>query len=240
MGKKLLSQRRGKGSPTFIAKRGGIDTEYISIDHLQKEEMVLGEVIGLVKDSGRTNILAEVWLGNGKNEFVVAAEGMSVGQRIEQGRQASVEIGNVLFLRDIPEGCPIFNIERTPGDGGSLAKGTGVYGFIATKGSGRAFVRLSSGKTVQLSLDARATIGNAAGGGRKEKPFVKAGARWHFFRARNRKYPRVRGVAMNAIDHPFGGSQHHPGKSKSTSRNAPPGRKVGAIASSRTGRRKKN
>ena len=62
------------------------------------------------------------------------------------------------------------------------------------------------------------------------------------FRKRLKKkfWPIVRGVAMNVIDHPFGGSQHHPGKSKSTSRNAPPGRKVGAIASKRTGRKKKN
>ena len=63
---------------------------------------------------------------------------------------------------------------------------------------------------------------------------------FHFMAAKSRHYPGLRGVAMNASDHPFGGSQHHAGKSKSTSRNAPPGRKVGSIASKRTGRKKKN
>lgn len=235
----MLSQRRGKGSPTFLAKAGSIDPAYLTIDEAQKGSIISGEVVELIKDHGRSGILAEIDFGDRRKQFAVAAEGLSIGQKIEQGKNAVVEIGNVLFLRNIPEGCPIFNIERLPGDGGTLAKGTGVYGFIVTKDSRKAFVKLSSGKTIQLNSDARATIGNAAGGGRGEKPFVKAGARWRFFKARNRKYPRVRGVAMNAVDHPFGGSQHHAGKSKSTSRNAPPGRKVGAIASSRTGRRKK-
>jgi large subunit ribosomal protein L2 len=93
---------------------------------------------------------------------------------------------------------------------------------------------------ITLPLNSRATIGNVSCGGRTEKPFVKAGNKFHAMRAKRKFYPWVRGVAMNAVDHPFGGAQHHPGKSKSTSRNAPPGRKVGAIASTRTGRRKKN
>ncbi len=240
MGKKLLSQRRGKGSPTFLARGAEIDAQYALADAVQKESKVRGEVVGLIKESGRNNIIAQVLLDNGLKQFVIAAEGIALGQKIEQGKEATIEIGNVLFLKNIPEGCPIFNIEKTPGDGGTLAKGTGIYGFIVTKDSGKAFVKLSSGKTIKLGMENRATIGNSAGGGRREKPFVKAGARFHAFRARNRKYPRVRGVAMNAVDHPFGGSQHHAGKSKSTSRHAPPGRKVGAIASSRTGRRKKN
>ena len=89
-----------------------------------------------------------------------------------------------------------------------------------------------------MPLDARATIGVIAGGGRKTKPFVTAGAKFKSNESK-KKYPIVRGVAMNAVDHPFGGYQHHVGHSKSTSRHAPPGRKVGAIASKRTGRKKK-
>lgn len=98
----------------------------------------------------------------------------------------------------------------------------------------------TSGKIKQIDLACRATIGCAAGGGRQEKPMVKAGTAFHLCKARKKWFPTVRGVKMNALDHPFGGSAHHAGKSKSTSRNAPPGRKVGAIASKRTGRIKKN
>ena len=85
----------------------------------------------------------------------------------------------------------------------------------------------------------RATIGVVAGGGRKEKPFVKAGKKYHAMKAKAIKWPRVRGVAMNAVDHPFGGGRHqHTGKPTTVSRRMPPGRKVGHIAARRTGVRK--
>ena len=111
--------------------------------------------------------------------------------------------------------------------------------MLITKDAKKATVKLPSKKLVNLPLNVRATIGNVSCGGRGEKPFVKAGNKFHAMKAKKKLYPRVRGVAMNALDHPFGGAQHHPGKSKSTARNAPPGRKVGSIASKRTGRRKK-
>ncbi len=186
MGKRLISQRRGKASTTFKAKLKGIKASYSSLDSEEKERMVLGEVTELIKESGRNSVLANVMLENGHNETVIAAEGLNVGQKIEQGQNANVEIGNVLFLKSVPEGCPVFNIEKIPGDGGSIAKSTGTYGFIVTKDTKKAFVKLSSGKTIKLSLGVRATVGNAAGGGRKEKPFIKAGNRWHAFKARSR------------------------------------------------------
>jgi large subunit ribosomal protein L2 len=234
-----MSQRAGKGSSTYKAKHKGIDTQYIARTAIGDTTMMEGEVTRLIKDTGRNSIVAQVVMENGQKEFVLAAEGLTVGQRIQHGEEADVQIGNVLALSNIPEGCPIFNIERVPGDGGSFVKSTGTYGLVVTKDPKRVFVKLSSGKTVKLSRDSRATIGNVSGGGRKEKPLVKAGTAYHKNKAKHRKYPRVRGVAMNALDHPFGGMQHHAGKSKSTSRTAPPGRKVGAIASKRTGRKKK-
>ena len=84
----------------------------------------------------------------------------------------------------------------------------------------------------------RATIGIIAGGGRVDRPFLKAGKKYHKMKTRAAKYPRVRGVAMNVIDHPFGGgNMQHPGRPTTVSRRAPPGRKVGQIAARRTGRR---
>lgn len=107
------------------------------------------------------------------------------------------------------------------------------------KDNKNATIKMPSGNMIKLPLDVRATIGNVSCGGRQDKPMVKAGNKFYAMKAKKKMWPRVRGVKMNAVDHPFGGASHHPGKSKSTSRNAPPGRKVGAIASTRTGRRKK-
>ena len=98
-------------------------------------------------------------------------------------------------------------------------------------------VVLPSGEMKRLDPECRATIGVVAGGGRTEKPHVKAGNKYHKMKTRGTKWPNVRGVAMNAVDHPFGGGgRQHPGKPKSISRDAPPGRKVGDISSRRTGR----
>ncbi len=87
-----------------------------------------------------------------------------------------------------------------------------------------------------LNPKCRATIGIVAGGGRTDKPFVKAGKKWYKMANKATKWPVVRGVAMNAVDHPFGGGgRQHPGRPKTVGRHTPPGRKVGSIAARRTG-----
>ncbi len=239
MGKSLYSQRRGKGSFTFLATHERADARYISIDENQTDDMIIGEIVDLVKDSGRNTALAKVLFEDGREELTIAPEHVFVGQRLEYGKNARIKIGNVLPLESIPDGCPICNIEKSPGDGGYYVKSTGLYGLVGGKEGKFANVKLPSGKTLKILLGARATIGCVCGGGRKEKPFMKAGRVFHLMKSRRKHYPGLRGVAMNAVNHPFGGSQHHAGKSKSTSRFAPPGRKVGAIASKRTGRKKK-
>ncbi len=240
MGKRLRQQRRGKGSSTFEAKHKGIKVSYRSLSERQAKSKIRGQVLDLVKESGRSSILALVGFEDGSTNYVIAAEGLAVSQPIEIGKNAGVVIGNVLPLVSIPEGCPIFNLELIPGDGGKLVKGTGVYALLVNRDKRAAYVKLPSGQTKPFKLESRATIGCSACGGRLEKPRVKAGNAFHFMAARSRHYPGLRGVAMNPSDHPFGGSQHHAGKSKSSSRNAPPGRKVGSISSKRTGRKKKN
>jgi large subunit ribosomal protein L2 len=237
MGKRLINQRRGRGTHTFIAKHKGIDSHYISLE--KESDLIKGEIVNLIKENGRNAIMAEIKFNNGDKESVVAAEGLYLGQRIEQGKDASIAIGNITEIGTLPEGCPIFNIEKVRGDGGAAAKTAGSYAVLLTKDSKKAIVKMPSGKLLNLPLNVRATIGNVSCGGRTEKPFIKAGNKFFAMKSKKKMYPRVRGVAMNALDHPFGGAQHHPGKSKSTARNAPPGRKVGSIASSRTGRRKK-
>lgn len=239
MGKSLISQRRGKGSLTFIATNRRSTAGYIPIDEVQKARILRGTVVELIKDSGRNAVLAKIIFENGAEELAIAPEGLFEGQDVYYGKDASIETGNVLPLNAIPEGCPVFNIEMQPGDGGKMVKGSGVYALLVSKTNKIAKVKLPSGGSIDLNPGSRATIGCSAGGGREEKPFIKAGNRFHLMKSKRHYYPIVRGVAMNASDHPFGGSQHHPGKSKSTSRRAPPGRKVGAIGSRRTGRKKK-
>lgn len=243
MPKRLKLQRRGKGGPRYTAPNYGVKSEYITYTNEQKNDCIKGQVVELRKISNRNSIIAVVrFLINGKefDENIIAAEGLMVGQDIKYGKKADIEVGNVAPLSEIPEGCPIFNIENEPGSGGEFVRGSGVYAILVTKDEKNAYVKLPSGKTKPFGLEVRATIGCSAGGGRTEKPFVKAGAKHFAMKGKKRMWPIVRGVAMNASDHPHGGEQHHVGKSKSVGRNRPAGRKVGAIASSRTGRRKKN
>ena len=240
MGKRIESQRAGKGGPPYGAtQRALAPAKYPAMDEVQKNSKIVGQVVALNAEPGHTGVLAQIMLESGKKFYVLAAESLTIGQNVEFGKTSSLNIGNVLYLKDIPEGCPIFAVENVPGDGGMFAKSSGLYALVMTKDEKNVFVKMPSGKTISMNTECRATVGCVAGGGRIEKPLLKAGANWHKHRARHKKYPNVRGVAMNPVVHPFGGSQHHAGKSKSTSRNAPPGRKVGAIASKRTGRRKK-
>ena len=240
MGRRIKTQRSGKGSPKYQAThRAEYKVKYISYEDEQKKGKKIGEITRILTDKGKTGILAEIIFEDNSTGIAFAAEGAMTGQRIEYGKEAEISLGNVLPLRELPEGCPVFNIELTPGDGGKFIRTAGSYALILSKDKKNIYIKLSSGKKVSFLPECRATVGCVAGGGRKEKPFVKAGKAYHLMKSKKKPYPTVRGVAMNPDSHPFGGGQHHPGKSKSTSRHAPPGRKVGAIASKRTGRRKK-
>ncbi len=240
MGRRLITQKRGKGGPVWTASTRGAAVSKYADYYATEGRTIGGEVVGLINDPARTAVIAKIMLDNGVEEDIIAAEGLFVGQRIEQGNEAEIGIGNIKTLANCVEGCPIFNIEKNPGDGGNLVRSSGMYALILTKEKEIVYVKMPSGNIIRLRPESRATIGVCGAGGRKEKPFVKAGKKYHAMRARHKKYPIVRAIAKNALNHPFGGANHHPGKSKSTSRNAPPGRMVGDIASSRTGRRKKN
>ena len=199
--------------------------------------MLAGEVVDIEHDPARSAPVARVEFEDGDQRLVLAAEGVGVGDTLEVGISAAVEPGNTLPLAEIPEGVAVSNVESQPGDGGKFARASGVNADLVTHERDAAVVELPSGEVKRLSPDCRATVGVVAGGGRTEKPFVKAGNKYHKMKARGTKWPRVRGVAMNAVDHPFGGGgRQHPGRPKSVSKNAPPGRKVGDIGSRRTGR----
>ncbi|MFP4590599.1 MAG: 50S ribosomal protein L2 [Halobacteriales archaeon] len=240
MGRPIQGQRRGKGSPTFRAPshRYKANLRHASVDG---DELLVGEVVGIEHDPARSAPVAEVEFATEGDRpdrrLVLAPEGVGVGDRIEIGISAAVEPGNTLPLGEIPEGVAICNVENRPGDGGAFARAGGTHATLIAHERDAAMVQLPSDELKRLHPQCRATIGVVAGGGRREKPFVKAGKKYHKLRSRGTKYPTVRGVAMNAVDHPFGGGgRQHPGRPKSVSANAPPGRKVGSISSRRTGR----
>jgi large subunit ribosomal protein L2 len=147
-------------------------------------------------------------------------------------------LGSTLALRNIPEGTQIYNIETKPAGGGSLVRASGATAKLSTITEKGVLVIMPSRKQKLFNPECRATIGRIAGGGKKEKPFVKAGNKFHAMKAKGKLYPRTSGVAMNAVDHPFGsGRGRHAGKPLTAPRFAPPGRNVGKIKARRTGKR---
>ena len=239
MGKSLIQQRRGKGSTTFRAPshryRGAV--KYVPLN-LTKEKTLVGKVVEILHDPGRTAPVARVKFENGLEKLIIAPEGLLVGDEIVIGPNAPIKIGNTLPLAMIPEGTYVYDIEGIPGDGGKFVRAGGSYALVVSREKDKVIVQLPSGELKAFNPMCRATIGVVAGGGRLEKPLVKAGKAYYVMKARNRFWPKPRGVKMNAVNHPHGGKEHHIGRPSTVSRRAPPGRKVGHIAARRTGRRK--
>ncbi len=234
MGKRLIQQRRGKGTPKYRSTSFRYKGE-ASLPRTEGE----GIITNFYRDAIHSSPLMEVSI-NGEKALMIAPEGVRIGQKIMIGKDAEVAVGNVLPLAKIPEGVPIFNIEKLPGDGGKFVRASGGMARIVMKTEKSIIVELPSKKRKEFNPNCRAIIGIAAGGGRPEKPLVKAGTAYHIRKAKHKQYPIVSGVAMNAVDHPFGGSRSsHKGRPTIAPHNAPPGRKVGKIRPRRTGKRKK-
>ena len=238
MGKRILQRRRGKAGIQFRAPSKG-KIAPVRYPKLDASGGLKATVTAILDERGRSAPLAQIRYGDNRYTYLPAAAGMSVGSELSLGSAASPVQGNILPLSYVPEGTRVCNVELRPGDGGRLVRASGTSAVLFSKANGRAMLKLPSGKNILVDEDCRATVGEVAGGGRKEKPFLTAGARHHAMRASGRVYPRMRGIAMAVVYHPFGGGRHqHPGKSTSTSRNAPPGRKVGLIAPRKTGRKR--
>jgi large subunit ribosomal protein L2 len=236
LGKRILQRRRGKAGIQFRSRtRGKIaPSRYPRFDSASGNT---AKVTAILDERGRSAPLMQLRYGQGRFTYVPAVAGLSVGRELSIGAGASPAGGNILPLSNIPEGTRVCNIELRPGDGGKLVRSSGLSAVLFSKANGRAMLKLPSGKNILVDEACTATIGEVAGGGRREKPFLTAGARHHAMRASGKVYPRMRGIAMAVVYHPFGGGRHqHPGKSTSTARNAPPGRKVGLIAPRKTGR----
>ena len=241
MGKRIIPQRRGRGSPRYRSPshRYKGDIAYLFI---RPSESVGGQVVEFVKDPGRNAPLAKVLMEDFREVQLIANEGMVLGQWVQMGAAVPISSGNVTALKDIPEGTEVYNIERLPGDGGRFVKTAGNSAFVVAHDSttGLTQIKLPSKKTVFINSGSLATIGKVAGAGITDKPMLHAGQNFYKKRAKSKLWPVVCGRAMNAVDHPHGGGRHpHVGRPTTVSRNTPPGRKVGHIAARRTGLRKK-
>jgi len=238
MGKNLIQQARGKGSPTYRAPsfRYRADAKHIPV----QKEPVSGEIIDIVTCQGHSAPLAQIKYENGMTCYTIAPEGIRVGDKVVIGQESPIAPGNTASLKNIPDGTLIYNIESNPGDGGKFCRAGGAFARVLTHIKGKVLVLLPSKKQRLFSEECRASIGIVAGSGRKEKPFMKAGKKHHYMKARNKLYPIVSGAAMNAVDHPFGTSRSlRKSKARPAPKNAPPGRKVGMIRPKRSGRKKK-
>ncbi len=239
MGKNLIQQRRGKGTQSFTAPSHRYYGEpmYRHIHNL--ENPVSATVTDIVHSTGHSAPLAEIKYDDGETALIVIPEGIKVGDIILHGPKAELRVGNILPLKDIPEGTNVYNIESQPGDGGKFVRSSGVCARVSSKFDSHITIELPSKKQKDFNPNCMATIGVVAGGGRVEKPLYKAGRAWHKRLARGKLYPRVRAASMNAVDHPFGGSRSsRKGRPTIAPQNAPPGRKVGMIRPGKTGRGK--
>ena len=233
MGKRIISQARGKGSLSYQARKQ-------AFIYRVGYPIVSGtaQVVKLLHSAAHSAPLIKAKIGK-VLFFNVAHNGLMLGQNIEIGTEKIAD-GNIATLRNIPIATRIFNIEVHPGDGGKMIRTSGSSAFIHKKyDDGRVGIIMPNRNEVRLDGECRATIGVIAGDGRTLKPMMKAGVHHYRAKARNKLWPRVSAVSTNAVDHPFGSGRGKRIKSKTAKRNAPPGRRVGHLAPSRTGRKKR-
>ena len=236
MGKRTLVRRRGRGGKQFRAIIVG-KIAPAKYPNFKLEEHHTGRVVDIVHERGRDAPLAKIQFDNGRYSLVPAPESTMVGNTIEVGTSTAAKAGNILALESVPDGTVVCNIEKNTGDGGKLIKAAGSSAVVFAHSPEGVTIKFPSGTFLMLNQKCRAMVGAIAGGGHKEKPFLKAGTRAKYMQAHGRLYPTVRGIAQAAVYHPHGGGRHqHVGRQSSVGRTTPPGRKVGIIAPRKTGR----
>lgn len=240
MGKRILAQRKGRGVLGFRSPSHRHAGEVKYRPFKKDEKLFKFKILDFIHSPGRGAPIARVQYQDSKEKGLwLPPEGVYVGQEFIQSKTGygqAVEVGNILPLRKMPIGTLVFNVEVTPMDGGKFARASGVAAIVRNKSKNKVELFFRSKKAKWIHENCLATVGVVAGGGRTDKPFLKAGNKFHYVKSKAKKWPVVRGVAMNAVSHPYGGgAKQSPHKPTTTSRNAPPGRKVGQIAARRTG-----
>jgi large subunit ribosomal protein L8e len=245
MGRVIRAQRKGAGS-VFKAhtkhRKGAAALR--PVDYAERHGYIKGIVRDIIHDPGRGAPLAKVVFRDPyrfrlKTETFIASEGMYTGQFIYCGKKATLQIGNILPVGAMPEGTIVCCLEEKTGDRGKIARASGNYATVIghNPDTKKSRVKLPSGAKKVVPSTNRAIVGIVAGGGRIDKPMLKAGRAYHKYKVKRNSWPKVRGVAMNPVEHPHGGGNHqHIGKASTVRRDCSAGKKVGLIAARRTGR----
>ncbi len=194
--------RNSEGKMTVRYRGGGHKQRYRLIDFKRDKENIPAKVKSIEYDPNRTARIALLNYADGEKRYIIAPHGLEVGQEVVSGKGAAPNIGNTLYLSEIPFGTIIHNIELRPGQGAKLARSAGSYAQFMTREGKFAVIKLPSGETRMILQSCKATIGMASNVDHQLEKSGKAGrSRWLGRR------PRTRGVAMNPVDHPMGGGE---------------------------------
>jgi large subunit ribosomal protein L2 len=199
---KRTGGRNNSGKMTMRNRGGGHKRRYRVIDFKRNKDEMSATVKTIEYDPNRTAFIALVEYGDGEKRYIVAPDGLQVGVEIKSGKGATPDVGNTLLLSEIPLGSTIHAIEMQPGKGAALARSAGTYGTLSSREGKYAVIKLPSGEVRRILLTCRATMGVTSNPDHGLQVLGKAGRkRWLGRR------PRVRGVAMNPVDHPMGGGE---------------------------------
>lgn len=230
MGKRIISQARGKGSLTYRVRKQAYNKK---VGYPSQDKKGEAQIISLVHSAAHSAPLMKVLISN-QTFYNPAFNGAYVGQKIFL--EGEIQPGNVVSLSKIPPGTEIYNIERNPGDGGKMIRTAGSFAVVTKKLEDNSIaITMPNKKVINLNENCRATIGRIAGDGKILKPFVKAGKMHYKMKARNKLWPRTSAIKVNAVDHPFGSGRGKRAKQKIAKRNAPAGRRVGHLRPRQTG-----
>lgn len=194
--------RNSQGRMTMRYIGGGHKRSYRLIDFKRDKDGIAAVVESIQYDPNRTARIALLVYPDGEKRYMLASNGIKVGQKIETGKGVAPEIGNTLPLSDIPLGTLVHNIELHPSQGGVMVRSAGTYAQLTSREGKYAIVKLPSGESRMVLVTCRATVGIVGNTEHNLERSGKAGrSRWLGSR------PRVRGVAMNPVDHPMGGGE---------------------------------
>ncbi len=199
---KRTGGRNSQGKMTTRHRGGGHKRRYRIIDFKRDKQDVKAEVKSIQYDPNRSAFIALVEYKDGEKRYIIAQNGLKVGQKVVSGSKVAPEIGNAMPLSDIPLGTIISCIELRPGQGGVLARSAGTFAQLMAREGKYATIKLPSGETRMILVNCRATIGAVSNSDHQLIVSGKAGrSRWLGRR------PRTRPVAMNPVDHPMGGGE---------------------------------
>ncbi len=194
--------RNNQGRMTMRYIGGGHKRRYRIIDFKRDKHGVDATVETVEYDPNRTARISLVKYTDGEKRYIIAPEGIKVGQTIRSGEGVAVEVGNAMLLSEVPLGTVLHNVEMRPGQGGVLARGAGSYAQLNARDGKYAILKMPSGETRMVLITCMATVGVVSNGEHSLERSGKAGrSRWKGRR------PRVRGVVMNPVDHPMGGGE---------------------------------